>query len=241
MDGAKRKGKHGKHGKKRGAKRARGKPVTLRGKLFGIGKRGRRVTFRADRALDVADFMDGARGRAKAKQARAAKRPKKKNGRRRKKRSAAQKAATLRMLAALKAKRGGRHTGRRTGGHAGGRKKQRTEAQLAATRRMVSAACVHKVMRESHGRGTDLTYTQAHHMCREMREASVKAAAATASIPTPMAPSETEKYAAACRREFKAVLGNQVEKLEAKYCRAGWTRHQVRETLETISKQMAAT
>lgn len=142
------------------------------------------------------------------------------------------------MLAALHAKRGGRHGGRR----GGGRKRPRTEAQVAATRRLVAASCVQKVMKQAHAHGTDMTYTQAHHMCREMREASVKAAAASASVrPSPAAPTESEQYAAACRREFKAVLGNQVEKLEAKYCRAGWTRQQVRSTLETIAKQMAAT
>jgi hypothetical protein len=216
--GAKKKGKHG----KRGAKKARGKAVTFRGKLFGIGKRGRKVTFKANRAaFDVASFMDGARDRASKKQLRA-----------------------LAKARAAKARKAAKKTGKRgKGGKKGGRKASRSKKRPLG----LQAQCVKRVVAVNKSRGYKYNVKDVMKFCGEMTQAGRKAFMQTSKEhvkagvrAAPRTPSEAEAFARKCRGDFKTILGGQMERLEEKYCRAGWSREQVRASLKAISGQLAA-
>jgi hypothetical protein len=100
------------------------------------------------------------------------------------------------------------------------------------------AACVKKVIHANKAKGVRVTLGEASKLCKEMRAAGVKAASAAVKTTPTVGPQE--QYAARCKGRFNAMLDNQIKRLEEKYCKAGWSRHEIQKTLETVKNQLAA-
>ncbi len=101
----------------------------------------------------------------------------------------------------------------------------------------VHAACVKRVIRANKAKGVRVTLGEASKLCKEMRQAGVKAATAVKAIP---AVGPQEQYAKRCRAKFNSLLGNQLERLEEKYCREGWSRAQIEGVLKTTASSLAS-
>jgi hypothetical protein len=208
--------------RKRGARKARGTRVQIVGKVFGVGRRGRRVTlgrFKTHAATsNVADFMTGARKRAagRTRRAKAHKHPRRRHASHRRMHAD----HLFDRLFDMAKKR--KHHGR---------------AKAKKSRLSPQASCVQKVIRANKAKGIKLSLGEASKWCADMRKAGTKAATAVAKVPMS---GSYEEYQRSCRGEFNRVLGSKIKDLEEKYCRAGWTRKGIRTQLETVAKSLAA-